>query len=73
MLKPIVVVTERWYSSDLQTVVLSKRDDPRTGQTIFQLTNIQRGEPDAALFQVPSDYAVQQGRPRNAVVIRPQP
>jgi hypothetical protein len=70
--KPIVVVTERWYSNELQTVVMSKRNDPRTGQTIFQLTNIVRGEPDAALFQVPSDYAVQQGRRHNAIVIRPQ-
>jgi len=58
---PIVITTERWYSPDLQMVVLSKRSDPRTGETITQLTNIQRGEPDAGLFQVPSDYTVKQG------------
>ena len=60
---PIVITTERWYSSNLQMVVLSKRSDPRTGETITQLTNIQRSEPDAALFQVPSDYTVKQGGP----------
>jgi hypothetical protein len=58
---PIVITTERWYSPDLQTVVMTKRSDPRMGETVTQLTNIQRTEPDAALFQVPSDYTVKQG------------
>jgi hypothetical protein len=52
---------ERWYSPDLQTNVLIKRNDPRGGQTVFQLSNIVRGEPDAMLFQIPSDYTVTQG------------
>ena len=58
---PIVITSERWYSPELQTVVLSKRSDPFTGQSTFQLTNIQRQEPDASLFQVPSDYTIRQG------------
>ena len=61
--KPIVITTERWYSPELQTVVLTKRSDPRLGDTVTQLTNIQRSEPDATLFQVPSDYALKQGGP----------
>ncbi|MGA7922319.1 MAG: hypothetical protein WCA38_21865 [Candidatus Acidiferrales bacterium] len=61
--KPIVIVTERWYSSDLQMVVMTKRSDPRSGETTFQMTNIQRQEPAATLFQVPADYAVVQGPP----------
>jgi hypothetical protein len=61
--KPIVVVSERWYSADLQINVMTKRTDPRTGETtVTQLTNIQRAEPDATLFQVPADYTVTQGR-----------
>jgi hypothetical protein len=56
--KPIVITTERWYSPDLQTTVMIKRSDPRTSDTVFQLTNIQRQEPDASLFKVPSDYTV---------------
>jgi hypothetical protein len=61
--KPIVITTERWYSSDLQTVVMTKRSDPRTGETVFTLSNIQRTEPDASLFQVPSNFTVTQGGP----------
>jgi hypothetical protein len=60
---PIVITNERWYSSELQTVVMSKRSDPFQGETTFQLTNIQKQEPEASLFQVPSDYAVEQGGP----------
>jgi len=58
--KPIVIVTDRWYSPDLQMYVLTKRTDPLMGDTVFQLTNIQRQEPDAVLFQVPSGYSVKQ-------------
>ena len=59
--KPIVVSVERWYSSLLQMNVLIKRSDPRTGENVFQLTNIQQGEPAASLFEAPSDYTVKQG------------
>jgi hypothetical protein len=61
--KPIALTVERWYSSELQTDILIKRNDPRGGTTVFQLTNVVRSEPDAALFQVPSDYSVVSGRP----------
>ena len=60
--KPITITHERWYSNDLQTVVMSKRSDPWSGETTYTLTNIQRSEPDASLFSVPSDYTVTQGR-----------
>ena len=59
--KPIQIVFERWYSPDLQIVVKSTRTDPRFGTTTYTLTNIQRSEPAATLFAVPSDYTVQQG------------
>jgi len=59
--KPLAIVFERWYSPDLQVVVMSKHSDPRFGETTFTLSNIQTKEPDAALFQVPSDYQVKQG------------
>jgi hypothetical protein len=58
---PIVIVTERWYSPDLQTVIMTKRTDPRMGETVFQMKNIQRTEPAATLFQVPAGYTVEQG------------
>ena len=61
--KPISIVSETWYSADLQMVVMSKRSDPRFGETTYTLTNIQRTEPPANVFTVPSDYTVKQGRP----------
>ena len=54
--RPISIVTEVWTSPELKIVVLSKRNDPRTGEQTYKLTNIQRGEPDASLFTVPSDF-----------------
>ncbi len=57
--QPIVSTSEIWYSPDLQIVVLSKHNDPRTGQSTYSLSNIQRGEPNPSLFQVPSDYTIQ--------------
>lgn len=61
--KPITIVNERWYSNDLQTVVMSKRSDPWSGESTYTLTNINRTEPDASHFTVPSDYSVTEGRP----------
>jgi hypothetical protein len=60
---PIKIVSEKWVSSDLQVVVMSKFSDPRHGDTTYQLTNINRGEPAQSLFQVPADYTVQEGAP----------
>lgn len=61
--KPLTVIREVWYSPDLQMVVQSKHSDPRFGDTTYSLTNIQRTEPPASLFTVPSDYTVQEGGP----------
>jgi hypothetical protein len=59
--RPLVIVSERWYSPELQTVVMSKHNDPRMGETIFRLTNIRREEPAASLFAVPADYTIKEG------------
>jgi hypothetical protein len=60
---PIEVVTERWYSSDLQLPLLTTHNDPMMGTMTIKLVNINRGEPDASLFQVPSDYKLISGKP----------
>jgi hypothetical protein len=65
--KPIVITVDRWYSADLQTVVKTIRSDPRMGETIMQLTEIKRQEPDASLFQVPADYTIKTGGPKQHV------
>jgi hypothetical protein len=57
--RPIEIVFERWYSPDLQVVVMTKHSDPRFGETTYRLTNINRSEPAGELFQVPADYTVQ--------------
>lgn len=56
--QPIETVSERWFSPALQVVVKSVNTDPRIGQTSEKLTNVSRSEPDASLFQVPSDYTI---------------
>lgn len=57
--RPIVTVSERWYSAELQTIVLTKQSDPRFGETTYRLTNIQRAEPAQSLFEPPQGYTVQ--------------
>jgi hypothetical protein len=54
--RPIEVVRETWYSSDLQITLMSTTSDPRIGTTTYQVTSLQRGEPSPSLFEVPSEY-----------------
>ena len=61
--RPIEIVTERWYSPDLKTIVLSRRSDPRMGETTYKLTNIRRTEPLRSLFEAPPEYTVKEGPP----------
>lgn len=58
---PMKIVTEVWTSSDLKTVIYSKRSDPLMGEQIFQLTDIVRTEPDPSLFVVPADFEIVDG------------
>ncbi len=58
--RPIEIVSERWYSPELQMVVLSKRTDPMMGETTYRLTNIVRSEPPRSLFEPPADYQVKE-------------
>ena len=60
---PIQIVSERWYSPELQTVVMSKHSDPRMGDTVYRLTGINRAEPARALFEAPADYTVMEEKP----------
>jgi len=56
--QPIEVSSERWYSSQLQALVMSRHSDPRFGETVYQLKNISTAEPGSDLFEVPSDYEI---------------
>ncbi len=59
--KPLQVVSERWYSQDLQIVLKSTRTDPRFGTTTYTVNSIQRTEPAAGLFAVPANFTVEAG------------
>jgi len=60
--KAISVVTERWVSTDLQIPMSTTHTDPMMGNMTTTVTSVTRGEPDASLFQVPSDYKVEAGK-----------
>jgi hypothetical protein len=66
--RPIEIVSETWYSPDLQMVVQSRHSDPRVGETIYRLTNIVLAEPDASLFQVPAGVTVEEQKDRQNVI-----
>jgi hypothetical protein len=70
--RPINIVTEVWTSTDLKTIVSSKRDDPRMGEQTFRLTNIVRAEPDPSLFSVPADFKIIDGGPKTIIYRRNQ-
>ena len=55
----IRVVSEQWFSPDLEVLVMTRHSDPRVGETIYRLTNIVRAQPDPNLFSVPPDYKIQ--------------
>lgn len=62
--RAIQSVTERWYSPELQTMMMSRHTDPRTGEESFKLTNVSRSEPPPYLFQVPAGYQTQAVEPK---------
>lgn len=59
--RAIEIVSERWYSPELQLVVMTRHSDPRFGETTYKLTNINRTEPAKTLFEVPADYTIKTG------------
>jgi hypothetical protein len=61
--RPIEIVTERWFSQELQVVMQNRRVDPRVGETVYKLLNITREEPPKHLLEVPADYVIEEQRP----------
>lgn len=52
--RPINVVSERWFSPDLQILIRSSNKDPRFGETTYDLTVVSQTPPDPSLFQIPA-------------------
>jgi hypothetical protein len=61
--RPLTVTTETWFCPDLKIMVESINDDPRSGTSTMELTNVDRGEPDPTLFQPPAGYTVKEQFP----------
>jgi hypothetical protein len=52
--RDFTVVAETWTSPELKTTVRQMSSDPRTGKVTIELSNIDRSEPDPALFKPPA-------------------
>jgi hypothetical protein len=58
--QPIKIVSEQWFSPELQVLVMTRHSDPRAGETTYRLTGVVRAEPPRSLFEVPPDYTLQE-------------
>jgi hypothetical protein len=47
---------ESWYVPEWKVTTLLRISQSRSGDTTVRLTNIQPGEPDGSLFQIPAGY-----------------
>lgn len=54
--RPVVVTDEIWYSEELHINLLTKHNDPRTGELTLTVTQINVNEPDVDLFAIPPGY-----------------
>jgi hypothetical protein len=61
--EPLTITHETWYSSDLKLEVQRTDTDPRFGTITVEVTNIDRSEPSAALFQAPANLTVKELTP----------
>lgn len=55
---PVNVVEDTWTAPDLQIRLAAISDDPRGQKITMTVTDLQRAEPDPALFQIPADYKI---------------
>lgn len=60
---PIDIKRETWTSPDLHVTVYSRYSDPRSGDSIYRLASVKRGEPSADLFKLPEGYKVRERHP----------
>jgi hypothetical protein len=56
--KPVVVVDEYWYSPELSIYVVVRHEDPRTGEQLVVVSEVDRREPNPDLFTVPSNFKI---------------
>jgi hypothetical protein len=56
--REVTITDDYWYSDDLKIYLVLKHHDPRTGEQIVGITKVDRGEPAASIFQIPSSYKI---------------
>jgi hypothetical protein len=59
---PIIITTERWYSNDLDVLLMETRSDPRFGTSSYQLANIGLSPASSLFVPDPSFSEVKGGR-----------
>ena len=58
---PIVITSERWYSSSMELLLQDTHSDPRFGTTTYQLSNVGQSPP-ASLFVPDPSFTQVQGK-----------
>ncbi len=71
--RPIEIVNERWYSDELKMAIMTRSSDPRSGETVYKLTNLRRVDPPRSLFEVPSDYTLSEDAPNVQIMRKLKP
>jgi hypothetical protein len=56
--RPIDIVSEQWFSPELELVMRSMHRDPWAGEFTTTVTKVSRGDQPASLFEVPERYRV---------------
>jgi hypothetical protein len=56
--RPIAIVSEQWFSPELELVMRSMHRDPWAGEFTTTVIRVNRGDQPALLFQVPAPYKV---------------
>jgi hypothetical protein len=56
--RPLAVVKEFWYAPSLGVNISTRRNDPRGGLQVFEVTNIDTSSPDPALFVLPANAQI---------------
>jgi hypothetical protein len=56
--RDITIVDEYWYSPELSIYMIIKHNDPRTGEQIVAVSDVDRHEPESSVFTIPADYKI---------------
>jgi hypothetical protein len=70
--RPLSSTFERWDSTELKVLLLTRNFDPRAGEETMRLTSVSRAEPDPSLFSPPDGYTVTDGKESVTLTLKKQ-